>query len=277
MSYFTDTEIDEIIGAVEESMQNAANLAKSADFSNDEDIGDGPEMGGSEDMGGEEALSQAATEKAPQEAMGGEEAAQEMTEEAPEEAMGEAPEEAPQEMGSEDLGEESLEEDDGELSDEELHQIYGSMEPSDLERHYMIIRGMLRDSYAKMEKSEAGNSESLSKKEEYEAKIQELTKNQKEMESSLAAAFKAMELMAKPERKAVTSEVQVLGKTESDVTSSPAKEEIDFSSLSKSEIVSKINEKVKDPKLTKSDRDLINQYLLHGEDKEQVFNLLRSN
>ena len=275
MSYFTDTEIDEIIGAVEESMQNAANLAKSADFK-DEEMGDGPEMGEAE-MGGEEALAQTTSEEAPQEPISEEAPQEAMSEEAPQEPISE---EAPQEaMGEEQLGEESLEEDDGELSDEELHQIYSSMEPSDLERHYMIIRGMLRDSYAKMEKSESSDKgeESLSKKEDYEAKIKELTKNQKEMESSLAAAFKAMELMAKPERKAVTSEIQVLGKTESDVASSNAKEEVDFSTLSKNEIVSKINEKVKDPKLAKSERDIINQYLLHGEGKEQVFNLLRSN
>lgn len=287
--YFSESEIDEIIGAVEESMQKAASLAK-ADFSDTEDKGDAPEMAAPPEMADASAAdapppAPAVDVAPPAPGMGAEESHEIGTEgeEMPggEPAAEEGMEQAPDQMEAE--GDAALAEDDGELSDDELHQIYASMDPSDLERHYMIIRGMLRDAYAKMEKSEDGSSDASTKKDEvdmvkkseYENKISELEKSNEEMKKSLEAAIKAVELISKPERKAVTSEVQVLGKTESDV-SSGKESDIDYSSLSKSEITAELNKKVRDPNLSKSDRDIINGYLLRGEGQKEVIKLLGS-
>jgi len=289
--FFSDSEIDEILGAVEETMQNAANLAKGGfpPQEGDEEVGDAPALPTDE---GQADMGQEAPAEVPSEDMGagapGEEAP--IGEEVPgeEAGMGDemgAPEEEagmPPEAGAE--GDEALEGDDGELNDEELHQIYSSMDPSDLERHYMIIRSMLRDAYAKMEKTEdssedqqnSNEEEDMAKTEELEKKVSELTKSNDEMQKSLEAAVKAMQIIAKPERKAVTSEVQVLGKTESDVANGTNEGSVDYTSLSKSDITEKLNDKVRDPSLSKSDRDAINGYLLRGEGQDQVIKILGS-
>jgi hypothetical protein len=150
-----------------------------------------------------------------------------------------------------------------ELSDQELHQIYAGMDPADLERHYMVIRSVLRTAYQKFEKSESQptKEDDMDKQEKakLEKQIAELQKSNKEMEESLTGAIKAVEILAKPTRKAVVSDVQVLGKGEAQ--NQPAAGS-DFSGLSKAEVVQKINGKVRDPKLTKSDRDTLNRYVL---------------
>ena len=286
--YFSDTEIDEILGAVEETMQNAANLAKGGYREEQEDA---PEMGqeGAPEMAPEMGQQPVAPEMGQEDQGMAPEMGQEEQGMAPEEQgyaeeeQGMEPEMGQEEQGyAEEGGDEALEGENGELSDDELHQIYASMEPQDLERHYMIIRSMLRDAYAKMEKSEKSTEsnkekvEDMAKNEEYETKISQLEKSNVEMQQSLEAAIKAVELIHKPERKAVTSEVQVLGKTESDVAGQNTEGEVDFSSLSKSDITAKLNEKVRDPKLSKSDREAINGYLLSGSGKEEIIKLLGS-
>ena len=287
--YFSETEIDEILGAVEETMQNAAKLAK-GNFDSDEE-GDAPAMQGEQaaapapemgapapEMGAPAPEMGAPAPAAPAPEMGQDPAAQEA---APEEGFGEDPAAQEQGFGEEQpQGEEALEGDQGEISDEELQQIYSSMDPSDLERHYMIIRSMLRDAYAKMEKkeesAESTNGEGQLEKSEYQEKISALEKSNKEMEKSLTAAIEAMSILTKPERKAVTSEVQVLGKSEND-TAATKEGTVNYNELSKSELVGELNEKVRDPKLSKSDRDTINAFLLRDEGKEQVIKLLGSN
>ena len=247
MALFTESEIDDILGAVEESMQSAAALAKNfPPAEEDEEQGDAPEMGaessheigteGEEQPGGDPA-------------MGGE----------GDPAMG----------GDDALANEG---EDGEISDEELHQIYASMDPSELERHYMIVRGLLRDAYAKMEKSETNNNEGTKvEKKELEDKVANLEKSNKELEASLQGAIKAMQLIAKPTRKAITENVQILGKSEGD----NGNEGDNFpTDLSKSEIVAKINDRIRDTSLTKNDRDVFNDYLLRNSGKEDVIKIL---
>lgn len=281
--FFSESEIDEILGAVEETMQNAANLAKSAEFAQDdsEEEGDAPAMPaeeGQEDQSAPEESAEAPSEEMGDEAAPAAPAEEQGMEEAPA-APGEEAGMPAEEQGME--GDQALEGDDGELSDEELHQIYANMEPAELERHYMIIRSMLRDAYAKMEKSESKSNtsneeEDMAKNEELEKQVSELTKSNEEMKKSLEAAVKAMQIIAKPERKAVTSEVQVLGKTESDVATGAKESDVDYSTLSKAEITEKLNEKVRDPKLSKSDREAINGWFLRGEGQDQIFKILGS-
>jgi len=283
MALFTESEIDDILGAVEESMQSAAALAKNfPPAEEDEEQGDAPEMGaessheigteGEEQPGGDPAMG---GEGDP--AMGGEGDPAMGGEGDP--AMG-----GDEEMGGDPAmggegdpamgGDDALanEGEDGEISDEELHQIYASMDPSELERHYMIVRGLLRDAYAKMEKSETNNNEGTKvEKKELEDKVANLEKSNKELEASLQGAIKAMQLIAKPTRKAITENVQILGKSEGD----NGNEGDNFpTDLSKSEIVAKINDRIRDTSLTKNDRDVFNDYLLRNSGKEDVIKIL---
>lgn len=160
-----------------------------------------------------------------------------------------------------------------ELSDQELHQIYSQMDPADLERHYMVVRSVLRQAYQKFEKSEPNSNkeEEMSKEQlkKFEDEIAALKRSNKEMEDSLSGALKAVEIMAKPTRKAVVGTVEVLGKNE-------GQGQPDTSNLSKAEIVAKIGEKVKDHSLSKNDRTTMNRYVLSKteEGRQEVLAIL---
>jgi hypothetical protein len=96
-----------------------------------------------------------------------------------------------------------------------------------------------------------------------EAKIEE----QDKMISGLA---KAVELvLTKPQRKAVTG-VSFLGKNEGQ------RADTDIAKLTKAEILTKLNEKVKDASLKKSDRNLINSFCVGTlVDVQQIAHLLK--
>jgi ribosomal protein L12E/L44/L45/RPP1/RPP2 len=96
-----------------------------------------------------------------------------------------------------------------------------------------------------------------------------------DLKKSLEIALKTIEMMARPSRKAVTEEIQILGKTESDVKSGSPKK--DFSGLSKGELTSMLNSKVKEPTLSKSDREAINSFILNNQNKEKVLDILGRN
>ena len=175
-------------------------------------------------------------------------------------------------------GDQALEGDQGgqggeELSDQELHQIYSGMDPADQERHYMVLRAVLRQSYQKFEKSETNSNEDeeMSKEQvkKFEDEIAALKKSNKEMEESLGGALKAVEIMAKPTRKAVVGTVEMIAKSETVAQN-------DLSELSKSEIVAKIGEKVKDHSLSKNDRTTMNRYVLSKteEGRQEVLSIL---
>ncbi len=290
--FFTDTEVEDILRDVEATINKAAKLSKAMPPppSDDDDATDGaPAMAGGDDSAppmGDDAAAPAddstppPSDSAPpaDDGMGGDGSA---------EAPGDDDTAPPMDgdPGQDGQGEQALEgegQGDGdELSDQELHQIYSSMQPDELERHYMVVRAILRDQYQKMEKSEQAKTEGngdmkkdkkseLKKKvAEQEKTINELKKSQKEMEDSFSGAIKAIELIAKPTRKAVVSDVQVLAKSEEVKADS-------FSGLSKAELTAKLNEKVKDPSLTKSQRQQINSFILSkGEEgKQQMVEIL---
>lgn len=167
---------------------------------------------------------------------------------------------------------------DGEISDEELQQIYGSMDPQELERHYMILRGILRDQYQKAEGAESakemdkcGEMTSMSKSEKMvidenaalKAKIQEL-------EKSTDGLLKAVKILSQPTRKAATMAVQVLNKSEDGLTTGD-----DLAPLSKSEIKDRLTQICKtNMTLTKSERDLANRYFINGSNELEVLKLI---
>jgi len=290
--FFTDTEIDEILSAVESSLEEATSLAKSEDSTKNlkkeegkevfDEESDAPVLEESPEAAPEAPVSEEVAPAPAEESMA---PTEESFEAAPEEEA--APQMAPEEdpmaeepMGDE-MGDEALE-GEGELSDDELHEIYASMDPSDLERHYMIVRSLLRDAYAKAEKEEVEKCGDVTKSEtktkedrlnksesnEVVKKLEELEKSNSELKSSLAQAVKAIKILVKPERKAVTNEVEFVKKSE---------EEKQIEKMSKEEIRTKLNIKVKDESLSKKDRDTINTYLLSGardEDEKPVLEIL---
>lgn len=103
-------------------------------------------------------------------------------------------------------------------------------------------------------------------KKEKETELESLKKSQAEMETALGSLVGAVRTMLEtPQRKAVTSaaEMAFVPRTEA-----PAK------TLSKTEILSKLNEKAKTPGLKKSDRELINQFCVGAVDAKDIAHLL---
>ena len=271
--YFTDVEIDDILVSVDNAIKNSSTLAKSE---NKDALKKGFPVPSEEEGGDAPAMEAPPTpeagmgEEMPPEAGMGEEMGQEAPPEADEEG------EMPPEAGME--GEEGLEEEgEGqELSDDELHGIYSSMAPEELERHYMIIRGLLRNEYQKAEMAEKGKKapEAPCKKNEEPVTSKELAdlkKSNDELKKSLENAVKAISIMSAPQRKAITTEIEIVQKSEGASATGSKKD------LSKEEIRDEINKKVKESSLTKSERETINGYLLNGgrdEDKGPVLAIL---
>lgn len=171
---------------------------------------------------------------------------------------------------------------DGEISDEELQQIYGSMDPQELERHYMILRGILRDQYQKAEAGtedkkdedksakdmdKCGDMTTMSKSEKM---IQDENKALKakveQLEKSTDGLLKAVKILTQPTRKAATTEIEFIKKSE---------ETANEVTLSKAEIKDKLNQICKtNMTLTKNERDLANRYILTGSNELEVLKLI---
>jgi hypothetical protein len=87
-----------------------------------------------------------------------------------------------------------------------------------------------------------------------------------ELKAQVELLTKAVELaLTTPMRKAITSVSQL-----------PAKEpQKDVKSLSKAEVMEQLREVTRDPKLSKRDRDLVNQYCVNGINVEKIAHLLK--
>lgn len=253
----TDQEIDALLAEIEGTLNKAEMLAKSSKLAKDEDSdSDKPEAEAP-------APAEAPAEEPAPEAPAAEAAPSE------EPAPPEAPE-APEAPAAE--GEESLEgEQEAPLSDEELDQIYGAMDPEELERHYMMIRQHLQSAMAKMEEEESKEEEKKEEAKEEpkeEEKKEDMEKSEKiaALEQKLADSDKKLELMAKaidlvvnrPTRKAVTG-IEYIQKSEPE-SKKP---------LSESEVKEKVRQ-FKPSELSKSEREAVNAFLLHGEQKADI-------
>lgn len=197
---------------------------------------------------------------------------------------------APGEQAVPQEGEQGLEGEQGgdaPLSDDELHEIYASMDPAELERHFMIIRSLLQGAYGDAGQGapesagapegapapaapQAGQpmqmSERINKSEQAtQSKLGQLEKENLELKKSLEKVVSAMEIAFTPQRKAVTDLAFIQkGEMQGDVKE-----------LTKAEITTILSEKSKQPGLSKSDRDAINDYLLRGESKERVLEIVK--
>lgn len=161
------------------------------------------------------------------------------------------------------------------LSDEELNQIYGSMPPDELERHYMVIRQHLQDAYAKAEAGSIGAKPEGEKatnpnptpgsagsdkmdKSEVDAKFAAL---EKKFEDQMTKVVQALEIGFTPQRKSIANQFEVVRKSE--IENGEAKP------LSKEDKIAELK-KIGPAALSKSERDDMNAYILRGECEEVV-------
>lgn len=275
-----DQEIDSILASVETAMSEVEALAKSETGKTDAPAGTDQKdqvMSGHQDANGGHMKKDDLPPSDDKKPEGDEDEAPEAPaadagdSEAPaaEGTLSDAPapkDDAPKDDASE--GEQALEQEspDAPISDEELKEIYGSMPPEELQRHFMVIREILRGAQpaaAPAPAPEMGKSEGRSAESK---KIAELEKKNQELEKSLGRLAMVMETMFKPERKAVT-DIAYIRKSEAD--------NAEDRQLSKEEIRALANEKCKDRSLSKSDREALNDYLLRGESSDKVMKIIR--
>jgi hypothetical protein len=234
----------------------------------------------------EEKKEEAKEEKAEDKAEVKEEAKEEKKEEAQEEAQEAAPE-AKEEVKEESKEEQTEEADADDVCDydeedlEHLHKMYSSMKKAELKIHHDAVRSAL-DSYG-MEK--CGEIEMAKSENDVVVEIKEDTKSAEEIEllkSEVEAQKSKAETLQKnldavkefltkyvektaPKGKAITS-LDVIAKSEI------VEEKKEWT---KQEIDSVLSKKVASPTLTKSDRDLINEYYLNGKNVNIISHLLK--
>lgn len=159
--------------------------------------------------------------------------------------------------------EESTEEDTEENTEnfeQEVEELYSSMEKSEAETHFKALAKVLKVS--DMTKSEESEETKLIKSEieTVKASNEELKKSNEELKKNLEQAItiisKAVKPAAAPARKAITSEVDFIRKSELE-NQTPEK---DVTKLSKSQITATLTEKTRSGKLEKKDRDAIVSY-----------------
>lgn len=192
--------------------------------------------------------------------------------------------EMPQEAAPEE-GEQQLEgEQEQPLSDEELQQIYMSLSPEELERHYSVIREALSSHYgqeqqqpemaaAPQEQAQPQMPEQAAPQEQQEDpmmnKSEDMIALQKKVDDQAQAIelmTKAFEVFAKPQRKSVT-DIQFINKSED--SGKPA---MSFEDTKKAAA-----DLAKSGKLDKSERETVNQFFLSkGEGLEQVQKIIHS-
>lgn len=248
---FTEQEIDSLLASVEASLAKVESLSKA-----DPDEVEQPAAEPKDDAPMAPPASPAVDQPPP--------AGDQPADQPP--PAGDQPAEQPdQELSQEAQGEEVP------LSDEELDQIYGSLDPQELERHYMAIRRHLQDAYAKAE-MESKEEDKEKKEEDKEDKveksetakeIEELKKKNAEQEQTLATLSKAIELLAQPKRKSIANIEYV------------KKSEVQEKPVSKTEIKQKLNEITKSSALTKSERAKIDEYCLFGKNEQEIVNIVK--
>jgi hypothetical protein len=211
-----------------------------------------------------------------------EEAAAPAPEEAPEEAPAEepAPEEAPSEEAPEAPAEEAEELE--ELSDEDLQEIYGSMSPEELERHYMICRDALAQKY-EMDKEEHDDHEEDEESDEEVEKCGDITKSEpavdaekEELKAKLAKAEEGIKSLEVQLTRFVTAfENNVKSRRRSfEGIEYVAKSEEAPKPLSKAETTQILKELTAGNKLSAEDRSAINDYYLGNGSEEKIVKII---
>lgn len=193
-----------------------------------------------------------------------------------------APEQGDQALQDEGQG-------DQPLSEEELGQIYSSMAPEELERHYAVIRQVLSQAYAQDGSDQAQPGQDAAaqaapapeaaqaaapaemqddsmQKSEDKAKIASLEKTMAEQAEALKVITQAFETLARPQRKSVT-DMQFIAKGEDMGGKAP---------MTSEEIRAKATALSKSGSLDANERNTINTYFLHKTGQDDVVKLINS-
>lgn len=213
---------------------------------------------------------------------------------APEEAAAPAPEEAPaeeapaEEPEAEAQPEEEMEapaeeaEELEQLSDEDLQEIYGSMSPEELERHYMICRDALAQKY-EMDKEEHDDHEEDEESDEEVEKCGDITKSEpaidaekEELKAKLAKAEEGIKSLETQLTRFVTAfENSVKSRRRSvEGIEYVAKSEEAPKPLSKAETTQILKELTASNKLSAEDRSAINDYYLGNGSEEKIVKII---
>ena len=282
---FTDKEIDALLASVDSALTKAEQLSKSNKLAKAF-----PPTTDKDDVGSTDAPPAPAADSAPP-ADAAPPAAPAADAAPPADAPpagepdgdeGAAPPQAPGAEGDQALEGEGQ---DQPLTDEELDQIYGSMDPAELQRHMAAIQKFAQGAAAApapeappaappmppaappampTEKGEKGKQAAVdSKAQGGMVKAEDF----KALQTQFDLLSKAVELMTKPTRKAVTS-IQTIQKSEGDTL--PRK------TVNKEEIKPKLTELTKGSNLTKSEREMINEYCLYGSGEDKVIKLIET-
>ena len=278
MTTFSDKEIDALLLSVESALTKAESLAKSEALRKDfpptdkKDDKDAPPAPPADDAAAP------APDAPPAPAADAPPAPDAAPHAEPDGDEGAAP--APAADGEQGLEQEGA---DQPLSDEELDQIYGSMDPQELSRHAAAIQKYLQGGQPAPEAPPAPAPEAPAMKGEKGAEVkpgdsksmggmaksedfENLKKENEQLKQQFATLSKAVEILAQPKRKAVTM-TQVIQKSEPEVTKKP---------VNKAEIKPKLTELTKTSNLTKSERDMINEYCLYGTGEENMIKLIET-
>lgn len=158
--------------------------------------------------------------------------------------------------------------------DKEVEGLYASMEKSEAEVHFKAISKVLNIS--DMSKSE-GNSEEIklikSENETIKSTNEQLNKENDELKKNLEKAISIVSQVVKgsaPARKAITSEMAFIAKSEAETAST----EKDKGTLTKSEISNSLTAKIRSGKLEKKDKDAITNYYDGKSNIETIKHLL---
>lgn len=164
----------------------------------------------------------------------------------------------------------------------EMDKMYASMSKSEAQAHLESIQKALGEESQEsqteeMTKSEEEVVEASESNELLKSELDTLKKENAELKKSFDMLTEALSKSVKrstsaPKQKAITR-IEYIAKSEDENTETK-EQELDVTSLSKSEISKILSQKAKNPTLEKSDREKINQYYLEGGSIDNIKHLL---
>jgi hypothetical protein len=185
--------------------------------------------------------------------------------------------------------------DEFDYSDEDVQEmdgLYSSMSKSEKEAHYKSVKKALfgeNEGAETVEKTEENTDEVVAKTEEKENDLvksedlkkaeeanEALKKENEDLKKSFSNQIKKLNgFVSKPapKQKAITK-IEYVAKSEDGVEDSKKEDEVDVEKLTKSEISTRLNDKIRSGELKKTERELINAYYLEGKSIETIKHLL---
>jgi len=162
----------------------------------------------------------------------------------------------------------------------EMDELYSSMTKSEAQAHFDSVSKIVspievKTEEVKIEKSEETVETKVETESDlFKSEIENVKKENEDLKKNIETLTTALTTYIKgqgaPKQKAITK-VKYIAKSEAETKNESG---VDVSSLSKSEISSKLSEKAKDRDLKKSDREAINNFYLSNGSVDQIKHLL---